>query len=54
MMTLDDETGNLMNLELMAPNRRQALRLSKFFEQKAERVYNLVMSELLSVEEDED
>ena len=54
MMTLDDETGNLMNLELMAPNRRQALRLSKFFEQKAERVYNLVMSELLSTEEDEE
>ena len=51
MMTLDDETGNLMNLELMAPNRRQALRLSKFFEQKAEKVYNLVMSELLSTEE---
>ena len=54
MMTLDDDTGNLMNLELMAPNRRQALRLSKFFEQKAEKVYNLVMSELLSVEEEEE
>lgn len=54
MMTLDDETGNLMNLELMAPNRRQALRLSKFFEQKAEKVYNLVMAELLSTEESEE
>ncbi len=48
MMTLDDETGNLMNLELMAPNRRQAVRLSRLFEQKAEQVYNLVIAELLS------
>ena len=51
MMTLDDETGNLMNLELMAPSRRQALRLAGLFEQKAERVYNLVIEQLL--EEDE-
>ena len=50
MMTLDDETGNLMNLELMAPNRRQAIRLSRLFEQKAEQVYNLVIAELLSEE----
>ncbi len=55
MMTLDDETGNLMNLELMAPNRRQALRLSGLFEKKAENVYNLVISQLLSdAEENED
>ena len=51
MMTLDDETGNLMNLELMAPSRRQALRLSGLFEQKAERVYNLVIAELLADDE---
>ena len=54
MMTLDDETGNLMNLELMAPNRRQAVRLSRLFEQKAEQVYNLVIAELLSEEEKND
>ncbi len=54
MMTLDDETGNLMNLELMAPNRRQAIRLSRLFEQKAEQVYNMVIAELLSAEEQED
>jgi len=52
MMCLDDETGNLMTLELMAPNPRQAVRLSKLFERKAEAVYNLVMAELLD-EEDE-
>ncbi len=51
-MSLDDETGNLMTLELMAPNQRQAVRLSKLFEKKAENVYNLTMMELLE-EEDE-
>ena len=50
-MTLDDEMGNLMTLELMAPDQRQALRLSRLFEEKAEDVYSLVMMELL---EDED
>ncbi len=50
-MVLDDENGNLMTLELMAPNQRQAIRLSKLFEQKAESVYGLTMMALL---EDED
>lgn len=50
-MSLDDEMGNLMTLELMAPDRRQGGRLSRLFEKKAELIYNLVMTELL---EDED
>ena len=50
-LSLDDEQGNLMTLELMAPDRRQAVRLSKLFEQRAEDVYNLTMTVLL---EDED
>ena len=50
-MSLDDEMGNLMTLELMAPDQRQAVRLSKLFERKAEDVYSLIMMELL---EDED
>ena len=44
-MSLDDEAGNLMTLELMAPNQRQAVRLGKLFEKKAEAVYNLTMAE---------
>ena len=36
LMSLDDEAGNLMTLELMAPNQRQAVRLGKLFEKKAE------------------
>lgn len=51
-MALDDEMGNLMTLELVAPDQRQAVRLSRLFEKKAEMVYNLTMAELLD-EEDE-
>ena len=51
-MTLDDEMGNLMTLELMAPNQRQAVRLGKLFEKKAEAVYNLTMAELLDDEDE--
>lgn len=49
-MSLDDEAGNLMTLELMAPDQRQAVRLGKLFETKAEIIYNLTMSELLDGE----
>ena len=50
-MSLDDEQGNLMTLELMAPDRRQALRLGKLFEDKAEDVYKLTMTLLLDDED---
>ena len=53
-MALDDEMGNLMTLELAAPNQRQAVRLGKLFEKKAEAVYNLTMAELLDEEDDVD
>ena len=50
-MALDDEMGNLMTLELLAPDQRQAVRLSKLFEKKAEGLYNLTMTELLDEED---
>ena len=53
-MALDDEMGNLMTLELVAPNQRQAVRLGKLFERKAEAVYNLTMAELLDDEDEID
>ncbi len=53
-MSLDDEGGNLMTLELLAPSQRQALRLRKQFEKKAELLYNITMSELLDNEEESD
>ena len=51
MMSLDDEMGNLMTLELAAPDQRQAVRLSRLFERKAEIIYNLTMAELLDEED---
>jgi len=53
-MSLDDEAGNLMTLELMAPNQRQAIRLSRLMENKAEFLYTMTMAELLDVEDPED
>lgn len=53
-MTLDDEMGNLMTLELVAPDQRQAVRLSRMFEKKAEALYNLTMAELLDAEDELD
>lgn len=51
-MSLDDEKGNLMTLELLAPDRRQAMRLSKLYEQRAEDVYKMVMTVLLNDEDE--
>lgn len=53
-MTLSDHSGDLMTLELSAPDNRQATRLARLFEKKAEAVYNLVMTELLEDEEELD
>ena len=53
LMTLDDEMGNLMTLELVAPDQRQAVRLGKLFQQKAENVYSLIMAELLDDDSEE-
>lgn len=50
-MSLDDEVGNLMTLELVAPDQRQAVRLGRMFEKKAEDLYNVTMNELLTAEE---
>lgn len=54
-MSLDDEHGSLMTLELTAPNRRQANRLARLFEARAEQVYGMTMTVLLDqAEESED
>ncbi len=52
-LSLDDEVGSLMTLELVAPDERQARRLAMLFENKAETVYNLIMTELLDEESEE-
>ena len=53
-MSLNDEVGTLMTLELQAPNSRNAARLAKLFESKAENVYSLIMMELLDEDEEEE
>ena len=50
-LSLNDDMGSLMTLELTAPDQRQAIRLGRLFENKAEIVYNLVMTELLDDED---
>ena len=50
---LDDEFGNLMTLELAAPNRMQARTREKAFGQKAEVLFQTVMSTLLQEPEEE-
>ena len=50
-LSLDDDTGSLMTLELAAPDQRQAVRLGKLFEKKAEDVYSIVMMTLLDEED---
>lgn len=52
LMSLDDDMGNLMHLELYAPNQRQGIRLGRLFEKKAEDIYNLIMMQLLDEEDD--
>lgn len=48
---LDDDMGNLLKLELTAPDSRQAVRLQKALEQKTEFIYSFIMTELLEEEE---
>ena len=53
-LELSDEISCLMTMELTAPNQRQAVRLQKLMEKKAEAVYNLAMAEILDDEEESD
>lgn len=49
-MTLDDEKGRLMTLELMAPNQPQAAAMKRSFLKNAELIYNLLLEDLLDEE----
>lgn len=50
---LDDETGNLLTLELYCASQEQADRLGKHFRAEPERIYNEVLTALLSSDEEE-
>ena len=53
-MGLDNEDTTLLELELMAPSISQARRLERTFRKKAEKIYQLVMSEFLAKPEKEE
>ncbi len=53
-MGLDDELGNLMTLELSAPSRDQAYSLTKAFRDRAELIYQMIMTELIDEPEHDD
>ena len=44
---LDDEKSNLMTIELMAPTQTQGRALARAFSRRAEKIFQLVMTELL-------
>lgn len=53
-MGLDDPMGNLMTLEMSAPSRKQARTLENAFADRAEQIYQMIVSALLDHEEAED
>ena len=52
-MTLDDEAGNLMTIEMLCVTQDQAQRIAKGFQNRPERVYNEVLEALLEAGEPE-
>lgn len=50
-VALDDEFGPLMNMTLLAPDQRQAVRLERLMQEKAEEIYALSMTALLDEED---
>lgn len=51
-MALDDDAGNVMTLEMMAPGRSQANAMKRSFEDHAEQIYNAVLNALLAEHQD--
>ena len=51
-MILDDESGNVMRLEMLAPDRTQAELLCQHFSSRPERLYNLLLASLLEEPEE--
>lgn len=51
---LDDETGNLLTLEMFCGSQEQAERLARNFRAEPERIYNEVLSALLSRDGDKE
>lgn len=52
-LVLHDDMGELMKLELIAPDHRQAQKLQKCMEEKAELIYSLTMTALFDDDDSE-
>jgi hypothetical protein len=50
-MILDDDTGNLMTLDMLAPDAHQGMLLLDGFRERADALYNLILTQLLQGEE---
>ncbi len=48
LLSLNDDVGDLLKLELMAPTQKQAFRLANSFKENAETIYRNIMDRLLS------
>lgn len=52
-LSLNDEVGDLLRMELMAPTQKHAVRLANAFSEQAETIYRLVMNQLLTEEKED-
>lgn len=50
-MSLDNDSGNMMKLEIAVPNQKHAEKLSCLMEEKGEALYHMIINELLTAEE---
>lgn len=53
-LILDDDTGNLMTLDMLAPDAHQGMLLSEGFQRGADCLYNLILTQLLQERRDEE
>lgn len=47
-MVLDDDSGNIMTLKMLAPDSKQGALLAEGFKANAEKVYNVILTALLN------
>jgi hypothetical protein len=47
-LILDDDTGNLMTLDMLAPDAHQGMLLSEGFRKNPDHLYNLILAQLLN------
>ncbi len=52
-LSLNDDVSDLLRLELMAPTQKQAYRLARAFNDRAEVIYRIVMDQLLHEDKDD-